>query len=35
MRCFETLHADDARALELKERAHLLDCPQRPWPDSN
>ncbi len=31
MHCFETLRAQDARALAQIERTHLLDCPQRPW----
>jgi hypothetical protein len=31
MHCFETLRAGNAQALAAMERAHLPDCPQRPW----
>jgi hypothetical protein len=31
MHCYQTLRGPDARTLSLMERAHVLDCPQRPW----
>jgi hypothetical protein len=30
MHCFETLRASTESHLELMEKAHPLDCPQRP-----